>query len=51
MYSNLKKVSSYARSIGKSVELIRVWIRSGKWVEGVDYVIIDGVTFVKVNKK
>lgn len=44
----LLKVSNYAKSIGKSTELIRVWIRTGKWTYGKEVIMIDGVTFVNL---
>lgn len=50
MYKDLIKISTYARSIGKSCECIRIWIRSGKWKEGKDYVSIDGVIFIKKDR-
>ena len=47
---NLVKVSTYARSINKSVELIRKHIREGKWKENKEFIKIDGVIFINLNK-
>lgn len=47
---NLVKVSTYANMIGKSVELVRVWIRNGKFKEKEQYVKIDGVIFINLDK-
>jgi len=44
--TKLVKVSTYARKINKSVEIIRYYIRTGRWTEGKEYVKIDGVPFV-----
>lgn len=44
--SDLVKVSTYAKSIGKSSELVRLWIRKGDWTKGKEYVLIDGMPFV-----
>lgn len=46
---DLVKVSTYAGMIGKSNELVRSWIRSGKLNEKNGLVVIDGVMFI--NKK
>ena len=45
----LVRVSTYAKRIGKSVELVRHWIRTGKFKEGREYIVIDGVTFINLN--
>lgn len=49
LLKDLVKVSTYARNIGKSNELVRSWIRSGKINEDNGLVVIDGVMFI--NKK
>lgn len=49
LLKDLVKVSTYARNIGKSNELVRSWIRSGKLNEDNGLVVIDGVMFI--NKK
>lgn len=47
---NLVKVSTYANMIGKSVELVRTWIRNGKFKENEQYIKIDGVIFINLDK-
>ena len=44
--NKLVKVSSYAARLGKSNELIRLWIRRGVFKEDIDYLKIDGVIFI-----
>lgn len=50
LIKDLVKVSTYARNIGKSNELVRSWIRSGKLNEQNGLVIIDGVMFVDLKE-
>ena len=47
---NLLRVSTYAKRIGKSVECVRVWIRTGRFREGKECVTIDGVTFINTEE-
>ena len=42
----LVRVSTYARSINRSIELVRIWIRTGKFKENEDYIRIDGLIFI-----
>ena len=46
--NKLVKVSTYAKMIEKSVETVRVWIRTGKFREGIEYEKIDDVVFINL---
>lgn len=48
--NKLVRVSTYANMIGKSVETVRVWIRTNKFREGIEYVVIDGIKFINLDK-
>lgn len=50
LIKDLVKVSTYASKIGKSNELVRSWIRSGKLNEQNGLVVIDGVMFVDLKE-
>lgn len=50
LIKDLVKVSTYASNIGKSNELVRSWIRSGKLNEQNGLVVIDGVMFVNLKE-
>ena len=45
-FNKLVRVSTYARSINRSIELVRIWIRTGKFKENEDYIRIDGLIFI-----
>ena len=50
MNKNLVKVSTYAKMIGKSTELVRIWIREGKFKIGKEVEVIDNVQFINLDK-